>query len=133
MGSSTESFKFNKKIVVQMWEKSYGRLDLITFPKFATMICSRRMGLIEIRFDEGLKQAELMFGVDFTKSNEQTGRISFKGKSLHLNREGILNPYQHMMTVFARIFPFLLDKNLLQIWRWYALHLFDTSGFSCFV
>ncbi|KAI3852961.1 hypothetical protein MKX03_014504 [Papaver bracteatum] len=64
-----------------------------------------------VRIQKAFKQAELMIGVDFTKSNDQTSRTSFKGKSLHLIREGILNPYQHVMTVFARIFPFLLDKN----------------------
>ncbi|KAI3933719.1 hypothetical protein MKW92_052585 [Papaver armeniacum] len=88
-----------------MWEKSYLRPR----PNNVPQICDDD-DLFQ-KNKEAFKQSELMFGVDFTKSNEQTGRTSFKGKSLHLIREGILNPYQHVMTVFARIFPFLLDKN----------------------
>ncbi|MCL7030087.1 hypothetical protein MKW94_011544 [Papaver nudicaule] len=71
---------------------------------------SRVLGFF-IRSKEALKQADIMLGVDFTKTNEQTGGISFKGESLHLIREGILNPYQHVMNVLGRIFPFLLDKT----------------------
>ncbi|KAI3852962.1 hypothetical protein MKX03_014505 [Papaver bracteatum] len=104
MLSRSEGFKIWKWIAVLIYEISYGR------PKSnrVTTICD---GESLEKKKEAFEQAELMFGVDFTQSNDQTGQISFKGDSLHLIREGILNPYQHVMTVFARIFPFLLDKN----------------------
>eukprot|EP01126_Amoeba_proteus_P001641 TRINITY_DN1048_c0_g1_i3.p1 TRINITY_DN1048_c0_g1~~TRINITY_DN1048_c0_g1_i3.p1 ORF type:complete len:169 (-),score=32.44 TRINITY_DN1048_c0_g1_i3:334-840(-) len=41
-----------------------------------------------------LKTTNLIFGIDFTKSNQWNGRSCFDGKSLHHVEEGKENPYQ---------------------------------------
>ncbi|KAI3834773.1 hypothetical protein MKW92_029569 [Papaver armeniacum] len=52
---------------------------------------------------ETLREAELIVGLDFTKTNERTGRISFNGKSLHKIEDGIKNPYENIMSILGRI------------------------------
>lgn len=42
----------------------------------------------------GLDHSQLIFGIDYTISNLETGRDSFNGYSLHHIEEGMLNPYQ---------------------------------------
>ncbi|KAI3852959.1 hypothetical protein MKX03_014502 [Papaver bracteatum] len=100
MGSGSESLKI---FAVRICE-NFGWLRSNDAPRISDE------DLFE-KFKDAFKQVELMFGVDFTQSNERTGQISFGGQNLHRIREGILNPYQHVMTVFGKNFPFLLDKN----------------------
>ncbi|KAI3873988.1 hypothetical protein MKW98_001637 [Papaver atlanticum] len=99
MNHKSKSVKFCITGLLRMWEKSYGRLR----SNHISIICQ------DSAFEknkEALEQADLILGVDFTKSNEETGQVSFKGKSLHLIREGIPNPYQQAMTVLGEVFPF---------------------------
>ncbi len=42
----------------------------------------------------GLVRSQLIFGIDYTISNLETGKHSFNGHSLHHIEEGLLNPYQ---------------------------------------
>ncbi len=42
----------------------------------------------------GLVRSQLIFGIDYTISNLETGKHSFNGLSLHHIQEGLLNPYQ---------------------------------------
>ncbi|KAH7434576.1 hypothetical protein KP509_06G023900 [Ceratopteris richardii] len=49
----------------------------------------------------GLESANLIIGIDFTKSNEWTGRCSFDGKSLHQTCGPVQNPYQHVISVLG--------------------------------
>lgn len=44
----------------------------------------------------GLVRSQLIFGIDYTISNLETGKYSFNGLSLHHIEEGILNPYQRV-------------------------------------
>lgn len=44
--------------------------------------------------DVGLLRSQLIFGIDYTISNLETGKHSFNGLSLHHIEEGLLNPYQ---------------------------------------
>eukprot|EP01126_Amoeba_proteus_P001640 TRINITY_DN1048_c0_g1_i2.p1 TRINITY_DN1048_c0_g1~~TRINITY_DN1048_c0_g1_i2.p1 ORF type:complete len:436 (-),score=104.80 TRINITY_DN1048_c0_g1_i2:38-1345(-) len=46
-----------------------------------------------------LKTTNLIFGIDFTKSNQWNGRSCFDGKSLHHVEEGKENPYQYVLRV----------------------------------
>jgi E3 ubiquitin-protein ligase RGLG len=52
--------------------------------------------------DSGLESCNLVLGIDFTKSNEFTGRNTFGGKCLHALSTSILNPYQRVMSVLGR-------------------------------
>lgn len=42
----------------------------------------------------GLVRSQLIFGIDYTISNLETGKHSFNGLSLHHIQDGLLNPYQ---------------------------------------
>lgn len=42
----------------------------------------------------GLLRSQLIFGIDYTISNLETGKNSFNGLSLHHIQDGLLNPYQ---------------------------------------
>ena len=44
----------------------------------------------------GLVRSQLIFGIDYTISNLETGKHSFNGLSLHHIEEGLLNPYQRV-------------------------------------
>lgn len=44
----------------------------------------------------GLVHSQLIFGIDYTISNLETGRDSFNGYSLHHIQDGLLNPYQNV-------------------------------------
>lgn len=48
--------------------------------------------------------SELIFGIDLTQSNEQTGRNSFNGRCLHsIDKTGrIMNPYQETIKILAK-------------------------------
>ena len=49
--------------------------------------------------DVGLVRSQLIFGIDYTISNLETGKLSFNGLSLHHIQEGLLNPYQSVRDV----------------------------------
>ncbi|CAF3385136.1 unnamed protein product [Rotaria sp. Silwood1] len=52
--------------------------------------------------DVGLDHSQLIFGIDYTISNLETGKDSFHGYSLHHIEEGLLNPYQSVITIVGR-------------------------------
>ncbi|CAF3751188.1 unnamed protein product [Rotaria sp. Silwood1] len=52
--------------------------------------------------DVGLVRSQLIFGIDYTISNLETGKHSFNGLSLHHIQEGLLNPYQSVITIVGR-------------------------------
>ncbi len=47
----------------------------------------------------GLVHSQLIFGIDYTISNLETGKNSFRGLSLHHIQEGLLNPYQSVRRI----------------------------------
>ncbi|UJR36153.1 hypothetical protein I4U23_028887 [Adineta vaga] len=50
----------------------------------------------------GLERSQLIFGIDYTISNLETGKNSFHGLSLHSIQDGLLNPYQSVITIVGR-------------------------------
>jgi len=65
--------------------------------------------------EAGLESSNLVFGVDFTKSNTWTGKVSFGGKCLHAldpNMQ-ILNPYQQVLMIMARTLEPFDDDHLI--------------------
>ena len=54
--------------------------------------------------DVGLVRSQLIFGIDYTISNLETGKHSFNGLSLHHIQDNLLNPYQSVGDLFSNQF-----------------------------
>src|ERR1700761_6517735 len=51
--------------------------------------------------ENGLESCNLIFGLDFTRSNEYTGERSFGGRCLHTISPEQLNPYQEVVQLLG--------------------------------
>ncbi|XP_065873989.1 E3 ubiquitin-protein ligase RGLG3 isoform X2 [Euphorbia lathyris] len=62
--------------------------------------------------DAGLESSNLILGIDFTKSNEWTGRYSFHRKNLHAigNHQ---NPYEQAISIIGRTLSPFDEDNLI--------------------
>lgn len=62
--------------------------------------------------EQGLESSNLILGIDFTKSNEWTGRQSFGGQSLH--RVGDTpNPYEQAISIIGKTLAPFDEDNLI--------------------
>jgi len=61
----------------------------------------------------GLEASNLIIGVDFTRSNEYTGRLTFHGKCLHHLDPNYMNPYQHVITIIGKTLEAFDDDKLI--------------------
>ncbi|GAV61566.1 Copine domain-containing protein/zf-C3HC4_3 domain-containing protein [Cephalotus follicularis] len=62
--------------------------------------------------EAGLESSNLILSVDFTKSNEWTGKYSFKRKSLHAIGKS-LNPYEQAISIIGRTLSPFDEDNLI--------------------
>lgn len=60
----------------------------------------------------GLESSNLIVGIDFTKSNEWTGKISFNRKSLH-DIGDTPNPYEQAISIIGRTLSAFDEDNLI--------------------
>ncbi|PWZ34421.1 E3 ubiquitin-protein ligase RGLG2 [Zea mays] len=60
----------------------------------------------------GLESSNLIVGVDFTKSNEWTGKFSFHGRSLH-HISNTPNPYEQAISIIGRTLSKFDEDNLI--------------------
>ncbi|KAI3474937.1 hypothetical protein Pfo_030248 [Paulownia fortunei] len=58
----------------------------------------------------GLESSNLIVGIDFTKSNEWTGKRSYNGRSLHHIGSG-LNPYEQAISIIGKTLAFYPDER----------------------
>ncbi|KAK4595095.1 hypothetical protein RGQ29_018738 [Quercus rubra] len=61
---------------------------------------------------EGLKASKLLIGIDFTKSNEWTGKVSFNNRSLHAIGY-TSNPYEKAISVMGKTLSPFDEDNLI--------------------
>ncbi|KAH6781747.1 RING domain ligase2 [Perilla frutescens var. hirtella] len=77
----------------------------------------------------GLESSNLIIGIDFTKSNEWTGKKSYNGRSLHHIGSG-LNPYEQAMTIVGKTMAAFDDDNLIPCFGFGDASTHDQDVFS---
>ncbi|GFP94101.1 E3 ubiquitin-protein ligase rglg2 [Phtheirospermum japonicum] len=77
----------------------------------------------------GLESSNLIIGIDFTKSNEWTGKRSYNGRSLH-NIGNDLNPYEQAITIIGKTLVAFDDDNLIPCYGFGDASTHDQDVFS---
>lgn len=70
------------------------------------------MQVIEALAQAGLESSNLIIGIDFTKSNEWTGKNSFNGTSLH-HIGDTPNPYEQAISIIGQTLSAFDEDNLI--------------------
>lgn len=60
----------------------------------------------------GLESSNLIVGIDFTKSNEWTGKFSYHGRSLH-HISSVPNPYEQAISIIGQTMSKFDEDNLI--------------------
>ncbi|CAM0955899.1 unnamed protein product [Alopecurus aequalis] len=68
--------------------------------------------VIEALAQAGLESSNLIIGIDFTKSNEWTGKSSFNGMSLH-HIGDVPNPYEQAISIIGQTLSAFDEDNLI--------------------
>ena len=79
--------------------------------------------------DQGLKEASLVVGIDFSGSNRQSGMNTFK-KNLHTLSEEEVNPYIKVMDIIGRTLQPYDDDGLIQVYGFGDKRTTDRSVFN---
>lgn len=82
--------------------------------------------------DAGLESSNLILGVDFTKSNEWTGKYSFNRKSLHAIGS-TPNPYEQAISIIGRTLSPFDEDNLIPCFGFGDASTHDKNVFSFFL
>lgn len=81
--------------------------------------------------EAGLESSNLIVGIDFTKSNEWTGKTSFHRKSLHhLGNEQ--NPYEQAISIIGKTLSAFDEDNLIPCYGFGDATTHDQDVFSFF-
>uniref|UniRef100_A0ACD5XL10 Uncharacterized protein n=1 Tax=Avena sativa TaxID=4498 RepID=A0ACD5XL10_AVESA len=98
-------------------------------PKFIADSYSSVDEVIRALREAGLESSNLILGIDFTKSNEWSGRHSFGRKSLHAI-SGTPNPYEQAISIIGRTLSPFDDDNLIPCFGFGDASTHDHSVFS---
>ncbi|XP_068664664.1 E3 ubiquitin-protein ligase RGLG2-like [Aristolochia californica] len=79
--------------------------------------------------DAGLESSNLIVGIDFTKSNEWTGKRSFNNRSLHHIGEH-QNPYEQAISIIGRTLSAFDEDNLIPCFGFGDAYTHDKDVFS---
>ncbi|KAH7681586.1 E3 ubiquitin-protein ligase RGLG protein [Dioscorea alata] len=80
----------------------------------------------------GLESSNLIVGIDFTKSNEWTGKYSFNHRSLH-HIGDIQNPYEQAISIIGRTLSKFDEDNLIPCFGFGDASTHDQDVFSFYV
>eukprot|EP01018_Ginkgo_biloba_P021307 Gb_13018 [translate_table: standard] len=81
--------------------------------------------------ESGLESSNLIVGIDFTKSNEWTGKYSFNRRSLH-EIGSIPNPYEQAMSIIGRTLSPFDEDNMIPCFGFGDAFTHDHNVFSFF-
>ncbi|XP_020215903.1 E3 ubiquitin-protein ligase RGLG3 [Cajanus cajan] len=79
--------------------------------------------------EAGLESSNLIIGIDFTKSNEWTGKHSFNHKSLH-SVGNTPNPYEQAISIIGRTLSSFDEDNLIPCFGFGDASTHDQNVFS---
>ncbi|KAK1424933.1 hypothetical protein QVD17_20274 [Tagetes erecta] len=79
--------------------------------------------------NSGLESSNLILGIDFTKSNEWTGKISFNSRSLHAIGD-TPNPYEKAIRIIGETIAPFDDDNLIPCFGFGDVITHDQEVFS---
>ncbi|XP_058072320.1 E3 ubiquitin-protein ligase RGLG4-like isoform X1 [Magnolia sinica] len=79
--------------------------------------------------EAGLESSNLILGIDFTKSNEWTGKRSFRNQSLHAIG-ATPNPYEEAITIIGKALGPFDDDNLIPCFGFGDATTHDQAVFS---
>ncbi|TKY73812.1 E3 ubiquitin-protein ligase RGLG1 [Spatholobus suberectus] len=79
--------------------------------------------------EAGLESSNLILGIDFTKSNEWTGKYSFHRKSLH-HSGNTPNPYEQAISIIGRTLSSFDEDNLIPCFGFGDASTHDQNVFS---
>ncbi|KAK7247597.1 hypothetical protein RIF29_42483 [Crotalaria pallida] len=79
--------------------------------------------------EAGLESSNLILGIDFTKSNEWTGKHSFNHKSLH-SIGNTPNPYEQAISIIGRTLSSFDEDNLIPCFGFGDATTHDKNVFS---
>jgi E3 ubiquitin-protein ligase RGLG len=82
--------------------------------------------------EAGLESSNLILGIDFTKSNEWTGRHSYNRKCLHALGNTHPNPYEQAISIIGRTLSPFDEDNLIPCFGFGDATTHDQSVFSFF-
>lgn len=77
----------------------------------------------------GLESSNLIVGIDFTKSNEWTGKLSFHGRSLH-SIGAATNPYEQAISIIGRTLSAFDEDNMIPCFGFGDATTHDRDVFS---
>ncbi|CAA2985714.1 E3 ubiquitin- ligase RGLG2-like [Olea europaea subsp. europaea] len=77
----------------------------------------------------GLESSNLIVGIDFTKSNEWTGKRAYNGRSLHHIGSG-LNPYEQAISIIGKTLAAFDEDNLIPCFGFGDASTHDQDVFS---
>uniref|UniRef100_A0A453RHQ3 RING-type domain-containing protein n=1 Tax=Aegilops tauschii subsp. strangulata TaxID=200361 RepID=A0A453RHQ3_AEGTS len=77
----------------------------------------------------GLESSNLIVGIDFTKSNEWTGKLSFNNRSLHAIGN-TPNPYEQAISIIGRTLARFDEDNLIPCFGFVDATTHDQKVFS---
>ncbi|KAF2917563.1 hypothetical protein DAI22_09g202200 [Oryza sativa Japonica Group] len=78
----------------------------------------------------GLESSNIIIGVDFTKSNEWTGKHCFNGRSLHHISEDSLNPYEQAISIIGKTLSTFDEDNRIPCFGFGDTSTHDQNVFS---